>query len=117
MTALASANCSPVLPDPVLYRRRQSLDALPYPPSPLSRILCPLPLFLLPWHHIPHTYISRCGWLCRPDVYIPTKKYAQVVTNMNEAKRRADSKLLKAQQEEIVLSKAERARYLADRKT
>lgn len=55
--------------------------------------------------------------MSRPDVYIPTKKYGQVVTNMNEAKRRADSKLTLADKGELVLSKTEKARYLLDRKT
>ena len=54
---------------------------------------------------------------CRSDVYIPTKKYAQVVTNMNEATRRADSKLAQAEKGEMILSKAEKARYLSERKT
>lgn len=50
-------------------------------------------------------------------MYIPTKKYAAVVTNMNDAKRRADSKLQEAENEDVVLSKAEKARYLYDKKT
>lgn len=54
----------------------------------------------------------------RPDVYIPTKKYAAVVNNMNDAKRRADSKLTEADRnKDVVLSKAEKARYLSDKKT
>ena len=52
----------------------------------------------------------------RSDVYIPTKKYAQVVTNMNEAKRRADSKLGQAEKGEVLLSKTEKARYISERK-
>ncbi|CAM9931475.1 unnamed protein product, partial [Ectocarpus sp. 12 AP-2014] len=55
--------------------------------------------------------------LSLPDVYIPTKKYAQVVTNMHEAKRRADSKLQQAEEEGVAMSKAERSRYMLDRKT
>lgn len=50
-------------------------------------------------------------------MYIPTKKYAAVVTNMNDAKRRADSKLIEADKGDLVLSKAEKARYLSDKKT
>lgn len=60
---------------------------------------------------------ERVVFLARSDVYIPTKKYAQVVTNMNESKRRADSKLIQGEKGEVVLSKAERARYLSDKKT
>lgn len=50
-------------------------------------------------------------------MYIPTKKYAAVVFNMNEAKRRAESKLTEEANELVTLSKAERARYLSDKKT
>lgn len=50
-------------------------------------------------------------------MYIPTKKYAQVVTNMHEAKRRADGKLQQAEEEDVAMSKAERSRYMLDRKT
>ena len=50
-------------------------------------------------------------------MYIPTKKYAQVVTNMNEAKRRAETKLAQAERGEVTLTKAEKARYTSDKKT
>ena len=53
----------------------------------------------------------------RSDVYIPTKKYAAVVTNMKDAKRRADGKLMEADKGDVTLTKAERARYLSDKKT
>lgn len=55
--------------------------------------------------------------MVRSDVYIPTKKYGQVVTNMNEAKRRAETKLLQAERGEVTLSKAEKTRYTSERKT
>lgn len=108
----------PVMPDSVESVVPPSSFSYPPPPPSLLRFSSCAPSSCCRCACCsPPTVRARCRLLFRPDVYIPTKKYAQVVTNMNEAKRRADSKLLQAEQKEIALSKAERARYLADRKT
>lgn len=101
------------------------------PSHPIPFHFHSVPFHSVPFHSVPAktelnentqpSSSSLCLFFCvcdfRSDVYIPTKKYAAVVSNMNDAKRRADSKLLEAQKGDLVLSKAERARYVSDKKT
>lgn len=52
----------------------------------------------------------------RSDVYVPTKRYAAVVSNMQDAKSRAKSKLHEDVNATEKLNKAERIQYETDLK-